>query len=106
MENLNGFQDAFYKDASAEDTVERIRRILEVLHSDVSVTQMFVCLESGKNPLDPVVLHCDMQCKPECRLLERCSKKQTDRLARLIRDMSAELDQRPMIEDLKALNVH
>ena len=82
---------------------EESRKILEALHSDASVTQLFACLDSGKNPLDPVVLHCDMQCGPECRLLAYCRKKQTDRLARLIRDKSAELDQRPMIEGLRAL---
>ena len=82
---------------------EESRKILEALHSDASVTQLFACLDSGKNPLDPVVLHCDMQCGPECRLLAYCRKKQTGSLVRLIAQKSKEVDQSWMEKNLREL---
>ena len=84
-------------------SLEESRKILEALHKEETVMRLFDCLNSGRNPLDPVTLCCDMQCTAECRLREQCSKKQTSALVRLIAQKSREMDQAQMEKYLREL---
>jgi len=69
-----------------------IRRILEYFHQEQSVQKLYDCLASRKNPLETVVLRCDLQCHPDCLLYSSCTKKKTDALSKMISDKLAQLD--------------
>lgn len=84
-------------------TPAEIRATLDYLHNPQTVAQLYDCLNNRKNPLDALVLHCDMQCRPDCRLFDRCQKKRTDELVQLIVDRSKEVDQSALINKLQAV---
>lgn len=73
-----------------------IRATLEYFHKPETVAALYACLDGKKNPLDAVVLRCDLQCAPTCRLYTRCKKKYADRLVQCISQKAKLLDQAPL----------
>lgn len=82
---------------------EEIEKTLMFLHNPETVHRLYSHLNSKQNPLNELVLRCDMQCQPHCRLYGRCKKKHTDELVQLIIDKSKEVDQSKLIEYLQDL---
>lgn len=74
-------------------TTEQIRATLSIFHKPETLDALYTDLTEKKNPLHRFVLHCDMQCSDDCKLLSCCKKKQTNQLMRLIYTKSKELDQ-------------
>lgn len=72
---------------------EEIETLLRYFHHPHTAAQLYALLDGGKNPLDPVVLHCDETCSPDCRLAGVCSQKQAVALANYIHNQSLRLDQ-------------
>lgn len=72
---------------------QQIRTTLEYFHKPQTLSALYADLSEKKNPLHHFVLHCDMQCGPDCQLLSCCKKKQTNALMRLVYTKSKELDQ-------------
>ena len=88
---------------SEKQSPARIREILEYFHSAETVRQLFDCIEKKKNPLEPYVLHCDLQCDPGCRLHGACLKQQTDALSKMIEQKQQEVDQTQLQAKFAAL---
>jgi hypothetical protein len=86
-------------------TADEIKATLDFFHNPETVEKLYTCLNARKNPLDCVVLRCDLQCAPECRLYHCCRKKETDRLVRLIMESSAKMDQSAVEALFRELNV-
>ncbi|MBQ7416298.1 MAG: YcaO-like family protein [Oscillospiraceae bacterium] len=74
-------------------TADEIKATLTFLHNPETVEKLYTCLSARKNPLDSLVLRCDLQCQPDCRLYTRCRKKETDRLVQLVVEKSKAMDQ-------------
>lgn len=75
---------------------EKVREVLDYFHEAETVAQLYSYLDNGKNPLDPVTLHCDGQCRPDCRLYSVCTKRAADKLSAIINDKTKALDQAPL----------
>ena len=73
--------------------LEDIRTALEYFHKPETVERIYSSLNQNVNPLDSVVLRCNMECGSDCLLYGRCQKKQSDRIVQLIVDKSKNLDQ-------------
>ena len=82
---------------------EKIREILDYFHEADTVSLLYSYLDSGKNPLDPVTLHCDGLCRPECRLYGICTKQEADKLSAIINDKTKALDQTPLAQLIQEL---
>lgn len=82
---------------------EELFEILGCFHSRKSIEQLRRCIREKQNPLDPVTLHCDLQCGAACPLVDRCCKKQTDKIIGLISRKSKEIDQTVMQRQLLGL---
>lgn len=72
---------------------QQVKQILEYFHQAETVQKLYSCLENGQNPLDSVVLHCDLNCSENCRMYRCCTQAATDKLATLINDRNNALDQ-------------
>lgn len=82
---------------------DEIEKTLVFLHKPETVQRLYAHLNNKKNPLNDLVLRCDMQCRPDCRLYGRCKKKQTDELVQLIVNKSKEVDQSELIAYLNTI---
>ena len=82
---------------------QQIRAVLECFHEPGTVDGIFRAVSENRNPLDALTLHCDMRCESTCRLYGRCMKKQTEALARMIRDKQNALDCSALGKHLKEL---
>ena len=80
-----------------------IRTILECFHKPETVVDLYACIERNGNPLDPIVLRCDLTCKPTCRLYHKCQKSSVNELIKLIGQKAKNMDQTYMIEKLQDL---
>ena len=70
---------------------DMIRKTLHFLHREETVEQLCGFVDSGKNPLDPLVLHCDMQCDDACVLKSRCRQKEAQRLINIVNSNAQQL---------------
>lgn len=73
-----------------------IRSILTHFHGEELVQSLYQILNENGNPLQRVVVRCDMQCRGDCRLQDVCLKKQSQRLQDLIIGKYAEIDQKAL----------
>lgn len=75
---------------------EEIEKILQQFHKAETREQIYSFLRANGNPLDPIVLRCDLQCAPTCPLYNSCKKKYADELVQLIINKAKALDQSAM----------
>ena len=71
---------------------EQAREVVTYFHEQGSAQKLFAYIDSGKNPLDEYVLHCDMRCSEQCLLSGKCCQKRADELCALIAEKTAQLD--------------
>lgn len=76
---------------------EEIQALLGYFHRPDTLSRLCGLLDAKKNPLNPVVLHCDESCPGDCRLLGVCSQKQALTLASHIHSQSLRVDQSHLI---------
>lgn len=74
-------------------TQQEVRAILEHFHRSETVQELYRCLETGGNPLERVVLRCDLKSCDQCRLQDRCTQNATDKLATMINQRTQNMDQ-------------
>lgn len=72
---------------------EDIKKTLEYFHAGETVEKLYSFLDHGTNPFHDLVLRCDMNCGPDCRLYGYCKKPETDRIALMIVEASKKIDQ-------------
>lgn len=82
---------------------ENIKDTLTFLHKPETVGRLYEHLDKRENPLNELVLRCDMQCRSDCRLYGLCKQKQADELVQLIINKSREVDQSKLIGYLKTV---
>ena len=82
---------------------EQIKDTLTFLHTPEIVCRLYDHLDKKENPLNELVLRCDMQCRSDCRLYGLCKQKQADELVQLIINKSREVDQSKLIGYLKTV---
>ena len=80
-----------------------IAATLELFHKPETVAQLYSYIQNGGNPLDPVVLRCDLQCDASCMLHDCCKKQYSDQLAELIINKSSTLDQSVLTDLIKSI---
>lgn len=80
---------------------DRIEAVLACFHKPETIRKLYDCLDRKANPLDPVTVHCDMQCGTDCRLYGCCLKKRADRIAQLVCRKAKQLDQSQLENRLK-----
>ena len=73
-------------------TPEKIIEVLNIFHSEETVSEIKGVMETNKNPLDRYVLHCDGKCGNDCFLRKYCCQKRVQELFDLISKKSEELD--------------
>lgn len=72
---------------------QQVKQILEHFHRPETVKKLYGYLDRGANPLDSVVLHCDLKCGEGCRMFRCCTQAATDKLATLINTRNSVMDQ-------------
>ena len=75
---------------------EEIEKTLQQFHREETKEKLYSFLRTNENPLDPVVLRCDLQCAQTCPLYDNCKKKYVDELVQLIVNKAKSLDQSAM----------
>ena len=86
-----------------EYSAEDIQTTLRYFHQPQTVERLYTCLEKKENPLNSVVLCCDLQCRADCRLFSHCKKKLSDQIVHLIVAKAKELDQAALAQYLQEL---
>ena len=71
--------------------VAHIKSTLEFLHTELTVKRLYAYLDNGKNPLDPFVLHCDMQCDESCILKNCCHQEKAQKLIETVNNAAQKL---------------
>jgi ribosomal protein S12 methylthiotransferase accessory factor len=75
---------------------EEIEKTLQQFHKEETKEKIYSFLQANGNPLDPIVLRCDLQCASTCPLYNNCKKKYVDELVQLIVNKAKSLDQSAM----------
>ena len=72
---------------------EEIRETLDYFHEEETVRKLYGFVDNAMNPFHDLVLRCDMNCGPHCRLYPYCKKPKTDQIAMMIVEESKKVDQ-------------
>ena len=82
---------------------DHIRQALALFHPALTVSKLCDSIESGGNPLDGYVLHCDGSCPDTCVLKDVCCQKNVARLVGSIRKKLDQLQPEEFTRHLMAL---
>lgn len=84
-------------------TDEQLEKLLNQFHNEETVEMLYDYINSGKNPFDEFVLHCDMRCDDSCILKQNCYQKTAEKLVELINIKTKELDVEEFCKQIRAL---
>ncbi len=62
----------------------QIKALLQMFHRPETVNELYYCLEKKRNPLERFTLHCDMNCKKNCPIINCCLTQKTAELSNMI----------------------
>lgn len=74
-------------------TADDIKDTLNYFHSEETVRKLYSFVDKGMNPFHDLVLQCDMNCGPHCRLFPHCKRTYTDQIALMIVEEAKKVDQ-------------
>lgn len=82
---------------------EMIRSVLTLFHRSETIEQLKSCLAAKGNPFERFTLHCDLDCKENCRLYPVCYRRKLDELDCLLDSKLTQMDFDQFCADLREL---
>lgn len=89
--------------ASNGYSAEQIKRLLDLFHTEETVSLFYGYIDNKNNPFDEFVLHCDLSCDDSCILKDKCYQKKAQGLIDLINQKTKELCFEDFVRDINQL---
>ncbi len=82
---------------------EKIDRLLRLFHNEETIALFYSYIDSGKNPFDEFVLHCNLKCQDDCILKPNCCQKKAQMLIELINKRTKKLNIDEFCDEIKKM---